>query len=263
MSVLLLDFESTGVDTAKDRITEIGAMVVSDDFKEVYQGLNLLVHAPDYPPLTQEVIDITGITPEMLKDAVAPELMMTDIAMLAMEYLSGEPLRGVVAYNCPFDKGLFDAEVGRQAASMLPGINQLIQMPWLCAMRDVEANLKCKSWKLMHVALDHGVTVNPKELHRAINDVELMRKMLVELGETFGSMLAYHNEPTVYVIAQVRPPWEDGGESSGIAKSLGFSWQVAKGDDTGRVIKNRWVKKIKQKDWVKLQETAPIKVALL
>lgn len=259
MSVLLIDFESTGVDTTKDRITEIGAMVVSDDFKEIHTEVSHLVYAENYPPLTAEVIQVTGITPEMLREAYSPEDMMADLADTLAHY----PVSAVIAYNSPFDRGLMDAECGRQAATMLPEINMLMQAPWLCAMRDVEANLKCKSWKLMHVALDHGVTVNPKELHRAINDVELMRKMLVELGETFDSMLAYHNEPTVYVIAQVRPPWEDGGESSGIAKSLGFSWQVAKGDDTGRVIKNRWVKKIKQKDWVKLQETAPIKVALL
>ena len=261
MAVLLLDFESTGVDVSKDRITEIGAMITSDDFQEVLAGMNFLVHDSDYPPLTEEVVKITGITPDMLVDACSPEEMMAHLAEALTPYL--KELVGVIAYNVQFDRGLFFHEINRQAATMLPSINQVVQVPWLCAMRDVEANSKCKSMKLMHVALDHGVSVNPKELHRAIADVELMRKMLVEVKETFYSMLALNEEPSVYVMANVRPPWEDGGESSNIAKSLGFSWQVARGDDTGRVIKNRWVRKVKHKDWVKLQETSPLKLALI
>lgn len=260
MSVLLLDFETTGLDAAKDRVIEIGAMVTSPDFKEVQSHLSLLVYSPEYPALTEEITKVTNITPEMLANAITPERMVAELDVL----LEPHPeLLGVLAYNMQFDQGFLKAEVGRVAGTMLKGINNLMQLPFLCAMRDVEANLKCKSWKLMHVALDHGVTVNPKELHRALNDVELMRQMLVEVGETFDSMLAYNQEPELYVIAQVRPPWEDGGESSGMAKALGFSWQVAKGDESGRVIKNRWVRKIKQRHWVALQESAPIKIALL
>lgn len=261
MAVLLLDFETTGLDATKDRVIEVGAMITSNDFSEVIEGISYLVHSDEHPPLTPEITGVTGITTEMLKDAISPERFMAELDILVQPYM--EELLGSVAYNMPFDLGFLKSEVEHTAGGMLKGINHIMQLPFLCAMRDVEDNLKCKSWKLMHVALDHGVTVNPKELHRAINDVELMRQMLVEVGETFSNMLAYRDEPTVYVVAKVLPPWEDGGQSSGVAKSLGFSWQVAKGDESGRLIKNRWVRKIKQKDWIKLSETAPIKVELL
>lgn len=259
MTVLLLDFEATGIDTSKERITEVGAMITSLDFKEVHATFNTLVYDSSYPALTKEVIGVTGITAEMLASAPPPEQMFTDLSAMVLKH---QP-QFVVAYNKAYDESLFRAETTRGAFSMLAGINQMLQVPWLCAMVDVEQNLKCKSWKLMHVALDHGVAVNPKELHRAINDVELMRQMLVELGTTAQTIHEYQTSPWIYAIALTRPPWEDNGESTNQAKSLGFAWQQAKGDDSGRKFEKRWVKRMKQKDWVQFEATAPIKVKLV
>ena len=52
MTVLLLDFEATGIDTSKERITEVGAMITSLDFKEVHATFNTLVYDSSYPALS-------------------------------------------------------------------------------------------------------------------------------------------------------------------------------------------------------------------
>lgn len=259
MSILLIDFESTGLDTKTARITEIGAMVVDDTFSEPLQGMSQLVWDSSYPAITAEVTGVTGITQDMLtKDAVAP---MEAFKMLGE--LVDDDTEYVIAYNKVYDENLFRSEIARHTASMLPKMNWLLSTPWLCAMVDIEANHGFKSWKLMHVALEHGVTVNPKELHRAINDVELMRKVLQASGTTVQAMHEYQQSPWVYVAAVTRAPWEDNGVSTAHAKAAGFTWQQAKGDDTNRVFDKRWVKRIKQKDYDKLLTNLNINVRLI
>ena len=259
MSILLIDFESTGLDTKTARITEIGAMVVDDTFSEPLQGMSQLVWDKTYPPITDEVTKVTGITQDMLmKDGATP---MDAFKMLGE--LVDDDTEYVIAYNRVYDENLFRSETARHTASMLPKMNWLLSTPWLCAMVDIEANHKFKSWRLMHVALEHGVTVNPKELHRAINDVELMRKMLQASGTTAQEMLAYQQSPWVYVAAITKAPWEDNGVSTTHAKAAGFSWQQAKGDDTNRVFDKRWVKRIKQKDFDELLINPNLNVRLI
>jgi len=259
MSILLIDFESTGLDTKTARITEIGAMVVDDKFNEPTQLLTQLVWDVGYPAITDEVTKVTGITQDMLlQDSIAPADAFNKLGELV-----SDDLQYVIAYNRVYDENLLRYEAARMTATMLPKINWLLSTPWICAMVDLEANHKFKSWRLMHIALEHGVTVNPKELHRAINDVELMRKMLQASGTTAQEMYAYQQSPWVYVAAITKAPWEDNGVSTTHAKAAGFSWQQAKGDDTNRVFDKRWVKRIKQKDFDELLINPNLNVRLI
>jgi len=261
MSVLLIDFESTGLDTKNDRITEIGAMRTDLQFNpRVTEGtpcdqLSTLVYDESYPDITPEVERVTGITKQMLVDEGA----QPNAAFMLLGDLVDVDLQCVVAFNAEYDKSLFIEEAFRNNMTLNPKINHLMQIPWLCAMRDIESNYDFKSWRLMHVALEYGVTVNPKELHRAIADVELMRKMLQASGTSPKAMLEFQQEPWVYVEAFVTKPWEDGGKAATLAKAAGYSWEKAKGDPTGREFKKSWVKRIKQKDFDK-ELTLPIKV---
>ena len=142
-------------------------------------------------------------------------------------------------------------------------MNQMSQVPWLCAMADIETNYKFKSWRLMHLALEYGVIVNPKELHRAINDVELMRQLLQASGTSVEAMLEYQRSPWMYCVAKTQAPWEDNGQSTTAAKALGFAWQQARGDDSGRTFEKRWVKRLKEKDLDALREKATFEIAKL
>ncbi len=251
-NILLIDFESTGLDTAKERIIEIGAMVVNENW-DMKHTLSVLVQGQDYPSLSEEIVRITGITQNMLTlEAIQPEAAFQLLDLVGdVDY--------AIAFNAPFDKGLFLAEAARQSATMRSGINNLAQVPWLCAMADIETNYLYKSWKLMHLALEYGVTVNPKELHRAINDVELMRQLLVASGTTIKAMLEFNQSPWVVVRAMIPPPWEDGGKGKGLAQGRGYAWEVCKGTTEPRIEK-AWVKRIKAHQLDEETKQAPFKV---
>ena len=152
-----------------------------------------------------------------------------------------------MAFNAGFDRSFIVEEMHRQDLIMDPRLHWMAQDPWLCAMKDIEQNYAHKSWKLSHLALGYGITVNPKELHRAINDVELMRQTMQASGATLESIVDFKNEPWVYLIAQVQGPWVDGGKSTGEAKALGYTFERAEGDDTKTFTKS-WVKRVKAKN---------------
>lgn len=259
MSVLLVDFESTGIDTKQARITEIGAQLVSDDFKKVHAQYSQLVWESGYPAITPEVEEITGITQSMLsRDGVEPKKAFESLGLLIDEHVSH-----VIAYNRGYDEDLFKEEIFRHDLTSDPKMNWIISSPWLCAMVDIEKNHEFKSWRLMHVALEHGVTVNPKELHRAINDVELMRQMLIESGTSVKEMYEFQQSPWVYLRAMCKKPWEDGGLSTGEAKALGYGWQQAKGDETKRVFDQCWVKRVKEKNIAEEERKAKFPVRII
>jgi DNA polymerase III epsilon subunit-like protein len=253
MSLLLIDFEATSVDAKTARILEVGAMIVPSDFSGSGEGVSQLVWESGYPALTPEVERVTHISQDMLTKEGVP---LARAVELLGDIVSDE-IEFVVAYNSQYDETLFRAEMERTALSMDPKMNYLLQVPWLCAMSDIESNYQFKSWRLMHVALEYGVTVNPKLLHRAIADVELMRLMLQASGAHPQEMYAFQQEPWIYVAAEVKAPWTDGGKSSAEAKSLGFRWQQA-GDD--RVFEKTWVKRIKSRQWEDLLNKTNLKV---
>ena len=261
MSVILIDFETTGLDPMKDRITEIGAMKVSDDFAEDIDSLSTLVWAPDYPKLTPEVSKLTHITQEMLGEAATPEA-----AFKALRGMVDADVREVIAFNSPFDEGMFKAQMDRQDLTLHPAVTYMVSRPWLCAMEDLESNYQFKSWKLAHLALEYGLIVDPSKLHRAIGDVELMRRVLRISGAHIDTMRAFKDMPWVYLKAHVKKPFGpqgDGGIEVAKAKALGYSFERAKGDTTGKEFEKSWVKRVKEKFVEQDLLNAPFKVTKL
>lgn len=249
MKVCGIDFESTGLDTNKDRITEIGAVIFDTDKNwEVVSEFNSLVWEPNYPKLTPEVIAITGITQAMLeKDGKAPGEALKALGAFTAE------VELFVAHNAPFDQALLLAELKRLGVTS--------KKKWVCSARDLKTNRQFKSWRLAHLALDYGVTVNPKLLHRAVDDVKLMGSMLAEAKADINEMIKYMETPDIIIRAVIPKPWEDGGKGKDAAKELGYSWQQPKGSD--KTYQNFWVKIIKEDELDEEQRKAPFKVQQL
>lgn len=249
--IIILDYESTGIDTKVARVTEIGAMVVDMSFNPVGPYVSHLVWGSNYPAITPEVEMVTGINQLLLdKESVVP-----DVAFKELGNLLTDDVQFILAYNREYDQSLFMAEMERHQFFADPRLKKMAAMPWICGMVDVETNYTKKCWKLSHLALDYGVTVDPSILHRAINDVELTRQMLVAAKADPLEMYQYQLSPWIFVRAKVAKPWTDGGESSGRAKALGYSWEKAKGDNT-KVFEKTWVKRIKEKDWEATRKSA-------
>jgi len=254
MSVLLIDFESTGIDPKTARILEIGARVATNDFKMFGQHLSILVHDDDYPDLSEEVQRVTHITPDMLEEAYVPRA-----AFQALGELVDQDIEFVIAYNTAYDAVLFKEEMFRHNLSMNPQMSWLLTVPWLCAMSDIETNYAFKSWKQMHIALEYGVTVNPRLLHRALADVDLMHEILLASGTNPQAMFDFQCDPWIYVVAKVDKPWLDDGRSTTLAKASGYQWERAKGDYSDRVFSKQWVKRVKSKNYEQ-ELTLPFKV---
>lgn len=88
------DLETTGLSSKADAITEIGAAVFKDG--EIIDQFQTFVNPGR--PLTQKIIDLTGITDEMLKDA-------PDISEVLPKFLAFCGDRPLAAHNADFDVG--------------------------------------------------------------------------------------------------------------------------------------------------------------
>lgn len=246
--IAIVDVETTGLDPATDRVIEIAVQLTSEDFSEVFGSCNYLMWDASYPKLTPEIQELTGITEDLLLQQGKPP---SEVMPIINDMLSS--VDAVVAYNEQFDSKFITKEI-------LEVVGLTSQRQWLCAMMDHKPNYKLKSWKLMHVALDHGVPVDPSKLHRAIADVELTRQMLVASKGTAQTLQEYRLSPWVYLKAKVKKPWEDNGVSTQSAKDHGFAWEKAKGDS--RIFEKMWVKRIKEID-LKQQKELPFETVII
>lgn len=249
-----IDFESTGLDVQKDRITEIGAILFNEENPKAALEYGRLIYEPGYPELTPEIQDITGITPE--------ELMLKGISFVSafgglidLFALKGWP-DVFIAHNKAYDEALFKWEMKRHKVQLFEQFNKIdvekmFDIPWLCTIDDVKHPEKFKCRKLAHLALDYGVVVDPNVLHRAVDDVRLLVLMLTAGKMNLESMRLYASQPWVIVRAMVPKPFGpsgDGGKGKDAAKACGFGWEKPPGlfDVSWPGF---WVKRIKEAEF--------------
>ena len=89
---VVLDIETTGLDLMINGITEIGAVKIREG--KIAEQFTTLIK-PDYP-ITEEIVKLTGITEEMVKDAPRIPSVLPDF----MKFIDGAVL---VAHNADFD----------------------------------------------------------------------------------------------------------------------------------------------------------------
>jgi DNA polymerase III epsilon subunit family exonuclease len=91
-SLVFLDFETTGLEAGRNHITEFGALKIdSEGFEHTFESF---VKVP--VKLEQKIIQITGITDEMLKEAPPIEKVMEKFAEFVGDAI-------LVAHNAEFD----------------------------------------------------------------------------------------------------------------------------------------------------------------
>lgn len=142
MIILALDFESTGLDTANDRVIEAGAVLYSTSQKKCLDNLGCLVHTDK--AISSEITDITGVTEAAVKRFGYPEKDVFDIIMNMMADADA-----VLGYNVRrFDYALLFNWAHRLQAA-------LPKKPWI----DIYADLpwRVPVGKLSHTAADHGI----------------------------------------------------------------------------------------------------------
>lgn len=161
-----VDLETTGTSATKDRITEIGIVLVdSDGVREWSQ----LVHPQMRIPLFIE--QMTGITNQMVEHAPAFEQVAYEVDQL----LQG---RLFVAHNARFDYGFLKNEFKRIGMRFQPSV--------LCTVKLSRALFpQYQRHNLDSLIERHGLTV--KDRHRALADAQAIYQFWQAVAEQFGA----------------------------------------------------------------------------
>ena len=148
--IIVLDFESTGLNTKTCRVIEIGAVKLVEG--TIVDSLSILVNPKE--PLKPKITEITGITDMMLADKETAETAIPKL----MEFIGDCP---IAAHNANFDASLLKAELRRLGLSWRAPV-----LDTLTFARKLYPDMK--SHKLGTVCKALGVSL--KNAHRAVHD---------------------------------------------------------------------------------------------
>lgn len=232
MRLLGLDFETTGLDTSSERVTEIGLCLWEVETKRPIVTLGLFLQDDEIlkkaaiPETAAMMARVSGITKEMLTefgtDAKSNFLWLE-------KWVGNHKPDYIVAHNGEnYDKPILMSELARHGVEA-PALRQI---PWIDTKTDIPFATEPDSRKLKHLATDHGF-INPFA-HRAVFDVLTMLRILSNYP--IQEVLEYQKIPFVTARAVVSY------EQRQLAKDFRFSWEKI-GE---RSYPKMWVKKIKQ-----------------
>ncbi|MBQ6173434.1 MAG: PolC-type DNA polymerase III [Clostridia bacterium] len=165
--IVVLDFETTGLNTNTCRVIEIGAVRLRGGTVE--DSLSLLVNP--HVPLPPKITSITGITDAMLADQESADTAMPKL----MAFIGG---CAVAAHNSAFDGAVLRAELRRLGRSWEGPV-----LDTLTLARKLYPEMK--NHKLGTVCKHLGVSL--KNAHRAVHDAaataQCLAKMLAQTRE--------------------------------------------------------------------------------
>ena len=157
---VVFDIETTGLDLMNNGITEIGAVKIIDG--RIAEQFTTLVK-PDYP-ISDEIIRLTGITPEMVKDSPKIGAVIPDF----MKFIDGAV---VVAHNAEFDTKFIKRFAGAEEFEMKNKIIDTVEL--------ARAHLPQLRRHDLHTIAEHfGIVFHH---HRALSDAYATAEAFIEL----------------------------------------------------------------------------------
>lgn len=159
--IVVLDFETTGLSHALDRIIEVGAVRLENG--QITDELSLLCDPG--VPLKPKISEITGITDLMLRGKESPAEGVRKL----LDFIGDCP---VAAHNAPFDMGMLQAECARMGVSFHAPV-----LDTLTFSRRLYPNQR--SHRLGAVCRLLGVSL--KNAHRAVHDAAATAQCLSKM----------------------------------------------------------------------------------
>ena len=211
-NILILDTETTGLDSEKDHCIEVGSILFNVKNRSVLaqQSFLLPVKINNAERINKIPAEITRL-PQPLNEAIK----YFDALVLASDV--------IVAHNVEFDKKWFGIE-------KLPGITK----PWVCSMDDIswpkDRQLKSRP-SVRDLALAYGVPV--WNAHRALTDCIYLSEVFKRCNE-LEMLLLRGLEPKFIVRAEITY------EQRYLAKNAGFRWNDA--------IQGAWSRRMSRRD---------------
>lgn len=165
----VLDIETTGLSFRTEKITELGAVIYKNG--EVIKEFECFVNPEK--PIPEEVVEVTHITDEMVKDAETIETILPKF----LEFIGD---RIIVAHNADFDVGFIKYNAEKLGLKL-----ENTYIDTLRLAKDLFPDYK--KYKLGIIAEKLGIKVDVA--HRALDDVitlvkvfKVMQDMLIEKG---------------------------------------------------------------------------------
>ncbi len=149
-SYVVFDFETTGMNPQLNRITEIGAVKVTEG--EITGTFNTLINPKQYIPYS--ITRVTHITNDMVKDKPTMDIVLPRFC----EFIEDLP---IAAHNAPFDMGFLLCSCQREGISIN---NPVIDTLWLSR----RYNKECEKHSLAY--LTKYFDIDLKNAHRAYFD---------------------------------------------------------------------------------------------
>ena len=162
--IVVLDFESTGLNTSTAHVIEIGAVKLVAG--TIADSLSILVNPKE--PLKPKIVELTGISDNMLADKETAETAIPKL----MEFIGDCP---IAAHNADFDGALLRTELRRLGMEWHGPI-----LDTLTFARKLYPELK--THKLGTLCKNLGVSL--KNAHRAVHDAMATAKCLAIMYHT-------------------------------------------------------------------------------
>lgn len=180
--ILIFDFETSGLCPYKNRIIEIGAVLLKKTPEGVYKivdDLNVLIKQDE--PLPEKIIEITGITDELLNNEGVSE----EEAFRKFQALHKKNAL-LVAYNISFDYAFLNELYRRHLNNSTVYVsNDLLDIMAIYKDRHPYPHR-------LESAVEKYNVIN-KSAHRALDDVKATLKVWVKMIEERDSSHKYIN----------------------------------------------------------------------
>ncbi len=165
---VVFDIETTGFTPGKDHITEIGAVKIKNG--EIIAEYKTFVNP--CIPIPKPIIELTGITDEMVKDAPKIEIIIPEF----LDFIENAVL---VAHNAAFDTSFINYFANQQGRTVS---NTVVDTLGLSRLLLTELTRH----KLNHVA--KHLEIDLENHHRAIDDAVATAKIFLKLRQRLKSM---------------------------------------------------------------------------
>lgn len=202
---VILDTETTGLDPASDRITELAMLRFKYEDDGTILCLDGLFHEFNDPqmPIPADVTALTGITDAMVSGAC---ITQADIDAFVAD------VGLVIAHNAAFDRQMIE---GNFPACRLGSLN------WACSHNEIDWKARGKKGGSLEVlAIAEGITFGS---HRADADVIATAFVLNGTsdghGAPFAEMLENARKATLHIVAANSP-----FDSKDELKARGYKW---------------------------------------
>lgn len=201
-TMILLDTETTGLDNNIDKVIELGMVKVkySPSMGIVTSIISIYDELEDPKmKIPADVVRITGITDEDVKDKLFTEQLVYDL-------VSDNPL--IVAHNACFDRPFFEKR-----------FPQLSNLPWACSIKEIPwAALGYSSSKLEYISYCSGYFYSA---HRAIVDCLALLWLLNTIPSSLSSLLTSADNSSYKIFASGAP-----FDVKDVLKSRRYRWDA-------------------------------------